>query len=127
MKPMDTGLYSLIAVARFHQLPADPEQLRHQFAEPGQAFGETQLLLAAKALTLKAKSVTPKLAKLSNPMLPAMVKAADGSYFLLARILDTNATGEPQKLLIHDLREPTPRSVNLAEFTSLWSGEIILL
>ena len=29
---MDTGLQSLIAIARFHQLPAEPGQIAHQFA-----------------------------------------------------------------------------------------------
>ena len=50
---MDTGLNTLVAIARFHQLPAEPEQLAHEFSHPGEAFTDIDILRAAKALTLK--------------------------------------------------------------------------
>jgi subfamily B ATP-binding cassette protein HlyB/CyaB len=125
---MDTGLHSLVAIARFHQLPAEPEQLAHQFAEPGKSFSETEILSAAKALTLRAKCVSPGFSQLKNDTLPAIAKAQDGSYFILAR-LGENTDGESttRTYLIHDLREATPRSVSQEEFESLWSGALILV
>ena len=54
----DTGLNCLVAIARFHRLPAEPEQLSHQFGIQGQPFTDTEILLSAKALTLKAKVLT---------------------------------------------------------------------
>ncbi len=39
---MDTGLRALVAVARFYQLPAEPEQLQHEFGEQGCALSSTQ-------------------------------------------------------------------------------------
>ncbi|MFN3581222.1 MAG: ABC transporter transmembrane domain-containing protein, partial [Pseudomonas sp.] len=128
---MDTGLQSLVAIARFHQLPAEPEQLAHQFCESGQLFSDTELLIAAKALTLKAKKITPSLAELNNGALPAIAKAADGSYFILARVapaVEAAQEGEPGKeatALIHDLREQAPRVVSFSELQQLWSGELI--
>lgn len=83
---MDVGLHSLVAIARFHQVPADADQLAHQFGTPGKAFSETDLLLAAKALTLKAKSMVFSSATLEKAVLPAIAKARDGSYFILARL-----------------------------------------
>jgi hemolysin D len=47
---MDMGLHSLVAITRFHQLPAEPEQLQHQYGQPDDCFGDTQLLQAAKVL-----------------------------------------------------------------------------
>jgi len=44
------GLHSLVAITRFHQLPAEPEQLQHQFTQPDDSFGDTQRLQAAKVL-----------------------------------------------------------------------------
>ncbi|MET0108624.1 MAG: hypothetical protein ABW084_06990 [Candidatus Thiodiazotropha sp.] len=41
---MDTGLSTLIAIARFHQLPAEPEQIVHQFGKPGLPFADSELL-----------------------------------------------------------------------------------
>ena len=55
---MDTGLNTLVALARFHQLPAEPEQLSHEYGQPGEHFTDTQILQAAKALTLKAKKLS---------------------------------------------------------------------
>ncbi len=129
---MDTGLHSLVTIARFHQLPAEPDQLAHQFSVPGEDFADTQLLLAAKALTLKAKHLTPSLADLNNAMLPAIAKTRDGHYFILAR-LSTNAeaAANPKpaedSVLIHDLREDAPRSLSMTALEELWSGELIVL
>lgn len=127
---MDTGLHSLVAIARFHQLPADSEQLAHQFGESGKPFSDTPLLLAAKALTLRAKLISPSLSTIKNDTLPAIAKADDGSYFIFARV-GQSAKEAPENpsstFLIHDLRESTPRSVTQEEFERLWSGELILL
>src|SRR5437016_14662105 len=50
----DTGLFCLLMLARFLGLPADGEQLRHQFSESGTNLSETDLLRAAKHLGFKA-------------------------------------------------------------------------
>jgi len=86
MTGTDTGLNSLVAIARFHQLPTDSDQLSHEFGLPGELFSETEILRAAKALTLKAKHLKPLLSDLKSAMLPAIAKAKDGSYFILAKI-----------------------------------------
>lgn len=127
---MDAGLHSLVAIARFHQLAAEPEQLAHQFGEPGQPFSVTQLLSAAKALTLRAKCVSPAFSQLKNDTLPAIAKTVDGAYVILARIGESSRGDDPNSArtyLIHDLREQAPRSVSQQEFGSLWSGELILI
>ncbi len=130
---MDSGLHSLVAIARFHQLPAEPDQLAHQFGVPGKPFSDTELLQAAKALTLKAKKLTPSPSDLKNSMLPAIAKSSDGSYFILARLSCDDLTADAPEgapapgVLVHDLREDAPRSVSLDEFTQMWSGELIVL
>lgn len=132
---MDTGLFSLVAIARFHQIPAEPDQLAHQFGISGALFSDTELLLAAKALSLKAKLLAPSISDLKNSMLPAIAKSNDGSYFIIARLSNDNLSkndsvaqeDSTEGLLIHDLREKAPRSISLEEFDQLWSGEIIAL
>ncbi|MEX2964051.1 type I secretion system permease/ATPase [Microbulbifer sp. TYP-18] len=132
---MDLGLHSLVAIARFHQLPAEPDQLAHQFGSPGKVFTETEILLAAKALTLKAKCVKPSLCDLNNAMLPAIAKSTTGDYFILARLSsekleaqsDASEEDNSESLLIHNLNEPAPRSISVTKFYQLWSGELIVL
>lgn len=54
---VDTGLVCLMLLARYFGLPADGDQLRHQFSESGKELSETHLLRAAKHLGLKAGAV----------------------------------------------------------------------
>lgn len=134
---LDTGLQSLVTIARFHQLPAESEQLSHQFGRPGEIFGDTELLLAAKALTLKAKLLTVDSSRLNDGMLPAIGKHKDGSYFIIARVVkpQDNATSstanEEEKtqnsVLIQDLRDQGPRTITVDELESCWTGEVIAL
>ncbi|WP_372740125.1 type I secretion system permease/ATPase [Neptunomonas sp.] len=134
---MDTGLQSLVALARFHQLPAEATQLAHEFGTPGELFSDTELLIAAKALSLKAKKLSLDLASLNNAMLPAIAKTKGGEYIILARLAYPEANTPKPKLkhgkplatgvLIHDLRNESPQSLSAEEFAALWSGDLIAL
>lgn len=132
---MDTGLHALVTLAHFHQLPAEADQLAEQFGEPGQPFGATQIMRAARALALKARSAKLALDDLDNAILPAIATAVDGHFFIIGRLLtpggeDTGGGGEPAgpaRVLIHDLRQDAPRALGLDELRSLWRGELILL
>jgi len=131
----DTGILCLVAMARFHQMAAEPTQLQHQFANADQHFGDTELLRAAKALSFKASLVQTSLEKVSNASLPAIGKSKDGSYFIFARKNEEPSSQEsdaetktsPPAALIHDLREKQPRPVSEEDLQSNWTGELILL
>ncbi len=120
---MDTGLSALIAIARFHQLAAEPEQLAHQFGKPGEVLSDTELLQAARALTLRAKVLHLSANELKNAPLPGIARAKDGSYFVLARV--SRDEHSAPNVLIHDLREDGPKTVSLDEFMQYWSGDLI--
>lgn len=126
---MDTGLNTLVAIARFHQLPAEPDQLSHEFGRPGEVFSDTDILRAAKALMLKAKCIKSSLSEVNPAILPAIAKTKEGIYIIVARA--TQAGEGKQKhitdLLIHDLREQAPRSIPADEFEALCSGELIAI
>ena len=121
--PIDTGLSCLVMLARFHGLSANPDQLSHEFKADGQAFGVTEILLAAKQLGLKAKRVNTTGARLATTPLPALALDKAGGFFILARV---DAGQEVAQALIHDPREARPRSLPLADFEARWSGELIL-
>ena len=124
---IDTGLQALVALARFHQIAVEPEQLKHQFSAPGEPFDNTNLLAAAKAISLKAKCLSSDIKLLKNEVLPAIAKAQYGTYFILASIVKNEETGLPEKVLVHDLREPSPKSLSYQSFLEMWSGELILI
>ncbi len=118
-KEPDTGLISLVMLARFHQIAADPAQLAHQFKLSGAPFGKTEILLAAKHLGLQARVVRTVLDRLDRTPLPAMAVDENGGYFILARF-------EGEKALIHDPKAERPQAVSSQELAARWSGELIL-
>ncbi|NJM32497.1 MAG: type I secretion system permease/ATPase [Limnobacter sp.] len=132
---MDTGLHCLVAIARFHQLPAEPGQLAHEFGEPGKPFSDTDILRAAKALTLKAKLLTFTVNTLKPGVLPAIARHKNGSYFILARLSSEQPefhadqptaqhTDQPTAL-VHDLRDNAPKTITMQALEEIWSGQLV--
>ena len=117
--PADSGLICLLILARFHDLPADGSQLRHQFAQSGQVLSDTELLRAAKHLGLKAGVVKTKWSKLQGTPLPAMAKRTDGRYLVLAKV-------EADKVLVQDPIEARPLVLSHEQFEAMWTGELLL-
>jgi subfamily B ATP-binding cassette protein HlyB/CyaB len=116
---LDSGLLGLVMLARFHGLAADPEQLAHDFQEPAGPSAVPQILLAAKALGLKARCVRTDVARLERTPLPALARAVDGRFFIVAR-------AEPEQVLIQDPGAVRPQILAIADFAARWSGELIL-
>ncbi len=100
MQP-DYGLLGLVLLAQFHGVPADMSQLQHQFSPGNKAFGETELLLAAKSLALKTRIVKQPISRMGTASLPALVLKENGEHFILARV-------DSQQVLIHDLKQGRP-------------------
>jgi subfamily B ATP-binding cassette protein HlyB/CyaB len=117
--PADSGLISLLILARFHDLPADGSQLRHQFAQSGQVLTDTELLRAAKHLGLKAGLVKTTWGKLQGTPLPAMAKRTDGRYVVLAKV-------GADKVLVQDPIEARPLVLSREQFEAMWIGELLL-
>jgi subfamily B ATP-binding cassette protein HlyB/CyaB len=116
---LDTGLACLAMLARFHQIAVDPEQLSHQFKGSGEPFGRSDILLAAKNLSLQAKLVKTSLDRLDRTPLPAMAVDNNGGYFILARL-------DVDKALIHDPGAERPQVVSRDKLLARWGGELIL-
>jgi subfamily B ATP-binding cassette protein HlyB/CyaB len=115
----DSGLTCLLIIARFHDLPADGSQLRHQFAHSGQVLSDADLLRAAKHLGLKAGPFKTTWSKLLGTPLPAMAKRTDGRYIVLAKV-------EEEKVLVQDPVEARPLVLSRGQFESTWTGELLL-
>ena len=116
---VDSGLICLLILARFHDLPADGSQLRHQFAQSGQVLSDTDLLRAAKHLGMKAGLVTTKWSTLQGTPLPAIAKRTDGCYVVLAKV-------EADKVLIQDPIEARALVLSRKQFEVMWTGELLL-
>ena len=109
----------VVVLARFFGLPADAEQLKHEFGQAGKLFGESEILLAARHLGLKASAADNDWPRLSVISLPAIAVQKDGRYVLLAR-------SDNEKVLVQDPSEPKPLILPRQVFEEAWSGRLIL-
>mgnify|MGYP003670954692 CR=1 FL=1 len=116
----DSGLLSLALIARFHRLPADARQLRHDLGLDGQTASERDVLRAAKTLGLKARAVTTTAERLPRLALPAIAALADGRFCVLAKASD-------DAVLLHDPALSAPEQLTQAEFAERWSGRLLLI
>jgi ATP-binding cassette, subfamily B, bacterial HlyB/CyaB len=78
----DIGLASLAIIGRFHGVPIDPNQLRHDFAKTRERFSAADPVLAARRLGLKAKEYKSDWARLAQTALPALVQQKDGAFLV---------------------------------------------
>src|SRR5689334_15232461 len=111
----DCGLLGLVLLAQFHGVAADPGQLRHQFSDGGKPLSETDILLAAKSLELKAKVVAQPASRMATASLPALAMQKDGRHFLVAKVVG-------EQVLIHDIEEGRPRPMSMHEFEARYEG-----
>lgn len=115
----DSGLLSLLLLARFHGVPADYDQLKHEFSRSGHPLDETDLLLAAKHLDFKVSVVNSEWSRLATTALPAIVELNTGQYIVLAKVAD-------EKVLLQDPGQSRPQIVPRADFEAIWTGKVIL-
>jgi subfamily B ATP-binding cassette protein HlyB/CyaB len=87
----DPGVTALLIVARFHGIAADASQLRHAAGLKSEYFSERDLLLAARSLGLKVRSVKVQPDRLIRTPFPAIVLDSQGKHFILAGCDKTRA------------------------------------
>ena len=136
---MDSGCLSLITIARLNQVPAEYQQLRHQFSDADAPLNDNDLIRAAKAIGFKARQITSSAQELNSSVLPAIAKGHDGQYFIIAKVSESPTSvdkGAPyesdpnqnkaQVLMLYP-NEKAPKQINLDELPERWNGELILL
>jgi subfamily B ATP-binding cassette protein HlyB/CyaB len=81
----DAGLAALIVIARLHGIATDASQLRHAAALEGHTFSETQLILSASAIGLKASAVALVPDQLGKTPFSALALDRTGRHFIRRR------------------------------------------
>ncbi len=117
---IDSGLSTLVLLARLHGVAAEPRQLAHEFGQSDRAFSSNDILRAARHLGLKAREVTSRWDKLAKTPLPAIARHRDGHYFIIAKV-------DQERVLIQDPLEQRPLTLPRELFDQSWTGELILI
>ncbi|MNU67308.1 Toxin RTX-I translocation ATP-binding protein [compost metagenome] len=112
-------LRGLVMLAQFHGLAADYEQLLHAYGENG-AIIETDLVLAARHLGLKARVISQPAARIAMANLPALALDDDDGAFIIAQANDT-------EVLIHDLRLRRPKVLKRETFDQRYGGRLMVV
>src|ERR1700691_509678 len=107
---IDSGLFCLTLLLRFHGIAVEPEALRHRSGKPEGSLATTDLVILARSLGLKARLVSSSEARLSKTPLPAIALRKDGTSVILAQI-----SREKQEVLLHDPVLARPVTMNLDE------------
>lgn len=115
----DAGLYCFINIARFHNIPVDPEQITHALAIDKDGMSESDILRAAKEFKLKAKVSKVGFDTLSKLPLPAIVGMKKDKFAILAKV-------DEDKVLILLPDGTPPKVMPKEEFIRKWTGKIIL-
>lgn len=116
----DTGLECVVLLARFHSIPANPKQLRHQYGRGNETFDVNTILRSFKFLGLKARVVQSSCGQLTEVALPAVALRKDGRFWVIAKVSE-------DKVLLHDPSEKRPLTLPLGLFEESWSGELVLV
>lgn len=119
------ALNALLVLAHYHGIAVNPADVMHRFS--GSLNGdlsETEWLLAAKALALKAKVVRQPLSRLQMAALPALVWREDGRHFIVAKV---DGSGEQAKYLIQDLEQNRPQVLGAVDFAERYSEKLVLV
>ncbi len=117
--PVDSGLACLAMMAQLHDIPVDPDQIAHEFAEDGKTLKKTEILLAARALKLETKVLKVALDRLAKTPLPAIGIHKNNTFFILARV-------DNGQVLIQNPLVGRPEMLTFEALQAHWEGDIIL-
>ncbi|WP_031357432.1 type I secretion system permease/ATPase [Caballeronia sordidicola] len=115
----DPGLAALVSIARFHNIAANADQLKHAAAPVSGKFTDKDLVLSARSLGLKARIVPLRPGTLGTTPLPALVLDRAGQHFILAK-------SDGKTALIMEPGMSAPAIKPLEEIVARSSGTMLL-
>jgi subfamily B ATP-binding cassette protein HlyB/CyaB len=115
---VDCGLEALALLLRFHGVAVDKAQIEHQLG--GARVKIPEMLRCAKALKLKARSITADWSYLQKAQFPAIAECRNNDFVIVGKISD-------REVLVHVPSVGRPQLMTRSEFESEWTGRIVLM
>ena len=118
---IDTGLNSLIIIAKHFGIPSDIRQLERAYSLEKGTVDTVTILRAAKDLKLKVRKLdNVESSKFKVLNFPAIVRLKNGNYVVVF------GTDGERIAIIDPLLSPNIIEADWNKFTENWSGEVIL-
>ena len=120
-KQLDTGLASLVAIAKYYNIPAEYRQLERAYVLEEGAVDTTTLVRAARDMKLKARAYEGLTEEdFSKLVFPILIRMKDNSCLVITTIREG-------KMYIVDPRfSQQPVQADKAKVLAQWTGEAIL-
>jgi subfamily B ATP-binding cassette protein HlyB/CyaB len=123
----NSGIQCLALIARFHQIPAEPNALIREFKCSNSNIGcsslaDINLVRAAKSIGFKAKFIIDTVDKLTDHVLPAIARHVDGHFFIIVKVAN-------DEVLIQDITGSSTgiTTHTFADLNEFWTGDLLLL
>ena len=119
----NSGMSSLLMIARHHGIAVDEAKLLHEFGR--RAFTKDVILLAAKRLGLTAKLVKQDPERLNRTPMPAIAIDKDGNFFIAIQFGFEGGDKSKGKMVIRQPGSADNQVLDLPDFLDIWSGKFI--
>lgn len=119
-KEKDTGISCLIMIAAYYGIPADAENIKHNYNLQARFAEEEDLLRIAKALKLKAKCVDIDCAHLAKVTLPAIIRLRNQEFGILLKVSE-------DKFLVAFCDERSPKVLDVEAFQDVYGEKSLLV
>ena len=115
---LESGLVCLASLLSFHNIAADPAQLRHELGHGEDATGQDLLRISQRISGVRSRAIIADWAELKRVPLPALANGPDG-WFIIGKVGSEGALlqGSNGQVLTIDQKQ----------LEAIWSGELVLL
>lgn len=118
-REQDTGLSCLIMIAAYYGIPADLENIKHNYNLQERFAEEDDLLRIAKGLKMRAKHVSLDGEHIGKVTLPAVIRLRSQEFAILLK-------AQENKFLVAFCNERSPKVLDAENFKAVYSGEGLL-
>ncbi len=119
----NSGLMSLLMIARHNGIPVDEAKLLHEFGR--KPFTEQVILLAAKRMGMTAELAHHDPDRLNRAPMPAIAIDKEGNFFIVVQFGFDGGDKSKPKMVIRKTDSAEPQILDLQDFLALWSGKFI--
>ncbi len=119
----NSGMLSLVIIARHHGIAVDEAKLQHEFGKS--PFTEQVILRAAKRLGMTAKLVKQDPDRLDRTPLPAIASDKEGNFFIAIRFGYAPGDNTSPKVVVQYPNSSEAHLLEMSQFLEIWSGKFI--
>lgn len=82
---IDTGVFSLIYICKYHGIYIDEQQIRHKYSVNQESMNHMELVKEAKNLQFKTKYIENCNIPIERIPMPCIVQSNENEFFILAK------------------------------------------